>query len=487
MSEALDVPVLPATADESPADVDADTSAAADALLRLAPYYRPYRRTVVLVGLGVLVDVAFDALWPLAFKVLIDDGLIPKDSTVLIAVLAFLVIGVLITSATGVAYSYLYAGLSSDVLADVRAHMFRHLQRLSLSFYSRSQTGDVLTRFSGDTIAVENAMVSLLPWAVKPSLDILASMVLLFVLDWRLALISMIVWPVALLGPRVFTPRAVSSSYEKKRREAATVSVVQEDISGHAVVKAYGVEDARLDGFQGRNLGVRQIAARTFFLGSLVERSASTGILVLGIAIIGVGSWMTFQGWMTIGTLVAFQSLFFTLGYSISALAEWVPGLVQGLGGFRHIAELLDNEPEVVDAPQATPLPRLSNEIAFDRVTFRYPDADEPTVAGLDLTVPAGKSTALVGPSGSGKSTVLSLLMRFYDPTAGSIRIDGNALSGVTQASLREQTGVVFQESFLFNISIRENIRLGNRAATDEEIEEAARGAEIHDFICTLP
>ena len=472
---------------EEETDDESDVRAATDALRRLSVYFRKYRRTQILVALGVLVDVAFDAFWPLAFKLLIDDGLIPQDETVLIAVLVVLGIGVVVTSAVGVAYNYLLARLCSDVVADVRAHVFRHLQRLSFGFYSRTQVGDVLARFSGDMIAVENAIVSAVPWALKPGLDVLASMVLLFVLDWRLALFSMIVWPVALLGPRVFTPKAVSSSYEKKRREAATLSVVQEDISGHAVVKAFGLENARLDGFQQRNARVRQSSVRTFFLGSLVERSASTGILVLGIVIIAIGSWMTFQGWMTIGTLVAFQSLFFTLGYSISAVAEYVPGLVQGLGGFRHISELLDNEPEVIDAPDAKPARRLADEITFDDVTFTYPGADEASLLALDLSVPAGASVALVGASGSGKSTVLSLLMRFYEPTGGTVRIDGDDLADLTQASLREQTGVVFQESFLFNVSIRENIRMGNQAATDADVEDAARAAEIHDFVLTLP
>jgi ATP-binding cassette subfamily B protein len=469
--------------EEEPSDV----GAAVDALRRLAPYFRPYRKTQVLVALGVLCDVAFDAFWPLAFKFLIDDGLIPKDAAVLVGVLVVLGIGVIVTSAIGVAYSYLNAKLCSDVLADVRAHMFRHLQRLSLGFYSRAQAGDVLARFSGDMIAVENGMISLLPWAVKPSLDILASIVLLFVLDWRLALVSMIVWPVALVGPRVFTPKAVASSYEKKRREAAALTVVQEDISGQAVVKAFGLEGVRLDGFERRNTEVRQSAGRTFFLGSLVERSASTGILILGLIIIGIGCWMTFEGWMTIGTLVAFQSLFFVLGYSISAVAEYVPGLVQGLAGFRHIGDLFDNEPEVVDAPDARPLGRLSDEIAFNGVTFMYPEAEEPSLRDFSLSVPHGASVAFVGASGSGKSTALSLLMRLHDPTSGSISIDGAALSEVTQESLREQTGVVFQESFLFNVSVGENIRMGNREASDGDVEEAARAAEIHDFVLTLP
>jgi ATP-binding cassette subfamily B protein len=474
-------------AEEANEEVSTDVSKAANAVRALAPYFRPYRRTLVPISFLLLVDAAFDAFWPLAFKFLIDNALIPQDSEVLALVLAALGIGVVVAATAQVGYDYLYARVCSGVLADLRLRMFDHLQQLSFGFYARTKVGDILSRFSGDLIAVENALLSLLTWLVRPALDIVLSMVLLFVLDWRLALGAMLVWPIALLGPRYFAPRALSSSFEKKRLESAALSVVQENVSGQPVVKAFGLEPLRRQGFQLRIADLRRSTARVAFVSSLVERSAVTGILILGIAIVGVGAWMTFQGLISIGTLVAFQSLFFTLGYSISYLTQYVPSLVQGLGGFGHIKEILDQEPQIVDIPAAQPLPRFSEEIALQDVTFAYPEAEEPSLHDFTARIHRGASVALVGASGSGKSTALSLLMRFYDPTTGSVAIDGCDLRGVTQASLRSQTAVVFQESFLFNTTIRENIRLGSPTATDEEVEAAARAAEIHDFIAAEP
>ena len=457
------------------------------AVRALLPFFRPYRRLLVPILLGLLVDVSFDAFWPLGFKFLIDDALLPHDGRILVLVLVALGAGVLVAAAAQIGYDFLYARFCSSVLADLRVRMFDHLQKLSLGFYSRARSGEILSRFSGDLVAGENALASAPAWAVKPSLDILASTVLLFVLDWRLASGAMLIWPVALLGPRFFAPRAIASSHEQKRFEAAALNVVEENVSGLPVVKGFGLERARLEIFGGPIAGLRRSSARVAFVSALVERSAVTAVLVFGIAVIGVGAWMTFDGVMSIGTLVAFQSLFFTLGYSISELTRYVPPLVRGIGGFSHIAEILDERPQVVDSPDAGELPRLAQEIAFHDVGFAYPEVTEPTLPDFDVVVPRGARIALVGSSGSGKSTVLSLLLRFYDPVSGSVTIDDRDLRSVTQQSLRAQMAVVFQESFLFNTTIRENIAYGRPGAGFADVEAAARAAEIHDFIVGEP
>src|SRR5438067_2011946 len=200
------------------------------ALRRLLPFVRPHRRLLVPIALGLLVDAGFDGFWPYGFKLLIDDALVPHDSHVLVLVLAALGVGVLVASVVQVGYDFLYARFCASVLADLRLAMFDRLQQLSLDFYARGQLGDVLSRFSGDLVAVENAIVSALPWAAKPALDVFASTALLFVLDWRLAAGAMLVLPVALLGPRYFAPRAVSASYAKKQLEAGALSIVQESV-----------------------------------------------------------------------------------------------------------------------------------------------------------------------------------------------------------------------------------------------------------------
>ncbi len=464
-----------------------DLGSARAAFRALAPSLGPYRLALTGILLGVLVDASFDAFWPLGFKLLIDNALVPHDGRVLVIVLSALGGGVLVTAGVQIAYDYAYARFCAGVLADLRLRMFDHLQKLSLGFYSGARPGEVLSRFSGDLVAGESALGAALPWAVKPALDIFASSVLLFVLDWRLAVPAMLIWPIALLGPRFFAPRAIAASGEKKRLEAGALNVVEESVSGLPVVKAFGLEASRHETFRGPVVGLRASAARVAFVSSLVERSSVTAVLVFGIGVVAAGAWMTFDGLMSIGTLVAFQSLFFILGYSISELTRYVPALVQGIGGLQHIAEILDEEPGVVDSPGAGELPRLEREIALQGVGFSYPGAARGSIFDLDLTIPRGSRIALVGSSGSGKSTVLGLLLRFHDPTGGAVTIDGRDLRTVTQESLRAQVAVVFQESFLFNTTVRENIRLGRPDATDEEIEAAARAAEIHEFVMSEP
>jgi ATP-binding cassette, subfamily B, bacterial len=452
----------------------------------LLPYLRPYRREMALLGLGVCVETAFNAWLPLSFTFLIDDALVPRSERVLVIVLAALGASVVVATIVGIMRDRLYARVGASVVADIRSHLFDHLQRLSLGFYSRTQFGDILSRFSGDLAAVENALARVLSWAVAPSLDVCVYTVLLFVLDWKLALGAMLVWPVALLGPHRFAPRAVTSSYEKSQLEAATLSVVQENLAGQAVVKAFGLERTWVTSFDRRNASLRSKSAYSAFVGAMVERSAVAGVYVLYVGVVAVGAWLAFRGSLSIGKLVAFQALFLALGYGLTYITQYIPSLVQGLGGFRRIGELFDEEPQVADRPDARTLPRFADEIAFRDVTFGYDDG-HPSLRGFDAHIRRGESVALVGTSGSGKSTALSLLMRFYDPTSGSITLDGHDLREATQDSLRAQLGIVFQESVLFNATIRENIRVGRPDASDADVEQAARAAEIHDVILAQP
>jgi ATP-binding cassette, subfamily B, bacterial len=423
---------------------------------------------------------------PLSFGLLIDDALVPHSKTWLVAIVVALGVSVVVASVVGVARERLYARLGAGVVADIRSELFDHLQQLSLGYFSRAQFGDILSRFSGDVVAVENALARIVPWAVAPSLDVTVYTVLLFVLDWKLALVALLVWPVALFGPHRFTPRAVSSSYEKSQLDAAALTVVQENLTGQAVVKAFGLEQTWRASFDRRNSSLRGKTAYSAFVGSLVERSAVAGVFSLYIVVVAVGAWLVFDGSLAVGKLVAFQALFLSLGYGLMYVTQYIPSLVQGLGGFRRIGELFDEKPEVLDRPDARTLPRFENEIVFQDVTFRYGDGP-PSISGLSAQISSGESVALVGTSGSGKSTALSLLMRFHDPTAGSITLDGHDLRTASQQSLRAQMGVVFQESVLFNATIRENIRMGRADASDEEVEQAARAAEIHEVILGQP
>jgi ATP-binding cassette subfamily B protein len=452
----------------------------------LSPYFRPYWMEIAAIILGLMLEMAFNTAFPLSLKFLIDGALISRDHRIMIFILALLGGGVVVTSAAGLGRDYLYARVSSSALSNLRFAMFNHLRRLSMDFYARARVGGILSRFSGDLAVVESALAMALPWGALPALEIVSSTALLFLLDYRLALIAMLIWPLSLIGLRYFAPRAVKSSYQKRELESAMLSAVQEAVMAQPVVKAFGLEMPMLANLSERNAGLFNSAVRVSFLSALVERSAGIGILILNVCIIGVGAYRAFNGRLSVGTLVSFETVFLTLSYSISYVSQYVPSLVQATGGLGHIQRLLDQQPNVVDAPGATPLPRPSRELTFRDVTFSY-TGEQLNLSDLDLRIAHGEFVAFVGPSGSGKSTLLNLLLRFYDPLRGSISIDGRDLRDLTQESLSSQIAVVFQENFLFNTTIRENIRVGNPRATDQEVEAAAIAAEIHDFIISLP
>src|SRR5215510_1185672 len=236
------------------------------AMLRsLAPYFRPYQLKMAAIALGLILEVAFNTALPLSFKYLIDGALIDRDHRVLVLILTLLSVGVVIASAAGLARDYLYSQVSSNAMGNLRFALFNHLQWLSMDFYSRSRVGAILSRFSGDLAAVENALAMALPWGALPSLEILSSTALLFYLDHRLALIAMLIWPLSLIGPRYFAPRAVKASFRKRELESATLSVVQEAVVAQPVVKAYCLEAPLLSGFSRRNAGLLQSAVRVSF------------------------------------------------------------------------------------------------------------------------------------------------------------------------------------------------------------------------------
>jgi ATP-binding cassette, subfamily B, bacterial len=472
---------------DAASEADAPTGMSMLALMRrLACLNAPYWRRASLVGLGLLFEMAFASALPFSFKFIIDDGLIGGDHALLISILVSLALGGLAVSGIGLARDFLLAELAAQVLSDLRARMFAHLQRLSLDFYARSRAGDVLGRFSGDLGSVETALVNAIPWGVLPALDVLANTALLFWLDWRLALVAMLVWPLCLLGPRAFAARAVEASYLRKHDEGGALAVVQENVQSQPVVKALNLQGEVTRRFGRSNTRLTASMRRVGFLSALVERSAGLGIMLLQVLVLAIGAWMAAVDMMTVGTLTAFLALFLNASLSLAYTTQFVPTLVHAAGGMERIDELLNVAPGVADRPGALDLPPLAGVITIENVTFGY-SKERSTLRDISVAIPANTSVAFVGASGSGKSTMLSLLMRLYEPAPGRIKLDGVDLRAASQASLRRQIGVVFQESFLFNTTVRENIRLGRLDATEAEIEAAAGAAEIHDVITALP
>jgi ATP-binding cassette subfamily B protein len=454
-------------------------------LRSLLPLVARYRRPSLLLLMLLLVDVGFEAMVPLAFRSLIDDAIAPQNFNLLITILALLGGAGALVAVSQVGRDWLYAYLGSRVLNDLRHRMYIHLQSQSLSFYSRTGSADILARFSTDLAAVENAVVLALPAGILCACGLVLSAVILAFLEWRLALLAFLGLPLCLIGPRLIGPHAAREGYRLKDRQAALAAMVQETVNAQPVIKAFGLHSVLFPRFHSSADELCKVSLHSNFLAYLMERTPNIGVLAFNLVVIGVGGWLAFRGLLSVGSLVSFQAIFLSLSHYVEWLTRVIPNLVQAAAGMQRIEELLAAHPQVVDPPAAPALPRLQHAVRFEHVTFSY--ADRPILRDVTLEIPAGSFVAFVGASGSGKSTVLNLLMRFYDPDRGAVRFDGRDVRVVTQDSLRAQIGVVFQESFLFDTSVRENIRMADPAASDAAVERASTLAGLHETVAAMP
>ncbi len=452
----------------------------------LLGYLRPYKVQVILLLGGLLVDLAFAALLPMSLQALIDQAIEPQNAEMLWTLLIVLAVATLIAGIVAVGRDFLYARLGTAVLNDLRFAMFEHLQRLSAGYYARTRVGDIMSRFSSDLAAVQNAVVMAVPDTILGILGILFYAGLLFYLNWELALLTLAGLPLLLIGPRLLGPRAESYSYAVRDEESKAASMVQENVSAQPVVRAFGLAQTQITGFRRQLDIVYRTGFRFSLFAYLVERSPNVSFLLIQLAVTGVGAYKAFQGEMTIGTLVSFNALTFSLSSAVTSLTRVMPALLQASGGIERIAELLNEPSQVADADDPQPAAPLSEALRLEDVSFSY-TGDRKNLDSISLTIRRGDNVALVGGSGSGKSTVLSLLARFYDADSGRVTFDGDDVRKLAQDSLRSQMGVVFQESFLFNTTIRDNIRMGAPEADDATIEAAARAAEIHELVMRLP
>jgi ATP-binding cassette, subfamily B, bacterial len=452
----------------------------------LRPYYRQRGLVLALLALGVLAETSYNVAFPLSLKYLIDDALLKQDHEALVWILIVLGVLAVVISTVAICVEYLNARLAAAILRDIRHSLFDHLQTLSLHFYSRTTAGEVISRFSTDLGEVEGAVRYWLGMGLTPALELIIAVALLFYLNWPLAIAAMLIWPLTLIGPRIFSPRAVAATYRKKQLEAETLNIVQENVLAQPVIKVFGLQAIAKVWLRRRSIPLAASSVQVNFLSSMVERSVTTAVLLLHLVILGFGAWLAFHKRITIGTLVTFENVFWELSYNIGYISQFFPEVMQAAGSIRHMNELFAEQPRISDAPDAIVLPRLHRELVFDRVSFGYNGTDRH-LSNLSFRIPRGSRAAIVGPSGSGKSTILNLILRLYEPVEGSVCVDGYDLRKVTRESLRSQIAIVFQESFLFHTTIRENIRLGKTDASDADVEAAAKAAEIHDFIESLP
>lgn len=451
------------------------------------PYLSNYRKWMGIVLFGLLVETLFNVIMPLSLKFLIDDALGEEDFQALYIILSVLAVAGILTSIVAIWYERWDARLASSVISDVRAKMFEHVQSLPASFFQRTKRGEILSRFSVDMAGFESSVKHVANGALLPFFELIAGIGLMIYLNWQLAAVALLIFPITLIGPRILTPKAVQSNYDQKVNESAILGVVQENIAAQMVVKAFTLHRRAMGWFKFRNDKTRESMASATFLSTMVERSVTVSVLLLHLVVLAIGAYLATKGQISIGTFVTFESAFWEISYNIAHLMHFIPVAIQSAAAIRHMEELLDEPAHPQDRLGAPELPRITNDIAFERVSFSYQGSDQQVLDNLSLKLNVGKSIAIVGPSGSGKSTLLNLILRLYTPTEGRVAIDGVDVRRVTRDSLRRSMAVVFQENMLFNMSLRENIRLGKEDATDAEVEEAARKAEIHNFIMSLP
>jgi ATP-binding cassette subfamily B protein len=455
-------------------------------LRRSMTYLRPYWRQELLLLAAILFSTGFTVFQPVAFQLIIDRGIVGGDQGFLALLLGGLAVLFVIQALASLSSEYVNARVAAGVLSDIRLQLFDHLQRLSMGFYAQAQVGDLMSRLTTDLWVVQSAMTSVLLQGTFLILTLLTSAVMLFVLEWRLALLALAVAPVVLLGPWLLGTRAAQASYRQQEDSGAVAATLQENLGAQGLVKAFELQDVTRGTFQDRVARLVRSTVRATFLGSLLGATGELTVTFIQLLTLAVGAYMVLGGSLTLGSLVAFTGLLGNVLGPMNGLSGLLQALQQATGGMRRVDELLGEEPQIVDAPDARPLAPFAKEIRFEGVTFSY-TGEQANLKDVSFTIPAGQSVAFVGPSGCGKSTVLGLVLRFYDPALGSVTMDGVDVRRVTQASLRGQVATVPQDTFLFNTTVRENIRLGRPGAPDADVEAAARAAEVHDVVLSLP
>jgi ATP-binding cassette, subfamily B, bacterial len=451
-------------------------------LLRLARPY-PTRSTLAVVTLVAYTIVAL--VPPYLSKIAIDDGIDAQNlRTLSLVVVAFLAAGVAAFALSG-AQTYLTGWVGERALADLRIQLFGHLQRLSLGYYERNRTGAIVSRITNDVEALDQLVTDGISSLVQNTLVLAGTVVVLFLLDWRLALATLVVLPLMGLATAWFRSRSNHAYRRVRERLGLVTATLAEDISGMRVVQSFTREPASQTTFRGVNERYRESNYETVILNGLYFPAVDILSSVATAIVLGVGGWFVVDGSMSIGTLFAFTLYLSNFFDPVQQLSQLYNTFLSATAALDRITAVLDEEAEIVDAADARQLPAIRGHVRFEHVRFGYGELPD-VLHDFDLDVPAGTTVALVGHTGAGKSTIAKLLARFYDPREGRITIDGTDLREVTQSSLRTQLGIVPQEGFLFAGSIADNIAFGRPTASNTEIEAAAAAVGADTFVSEL-
>ena len=486
---------------------------------RIAGYARPYRVYLAIFLLATVIDAVLTVVNPLLLRAIIDRGILPRNDRVVILIACAVAAVAIFDAVLGFVIRWFSARIGEGLIYDLRTQVFDHVQRQPIAFFTRAQTGSLVSRLDGDVVGAQQAITSTLSGVLSNLLSLILILVTLFYLSWLVTVIALVMIPLFILPARLVGRRMQRLTRESMQLNAEMGSTMTErfNVAGAMLVKLFGRPREESAAFSARAAKVRDIGVVTAMYGQVLFVSLTLLASLVTALVYGLGGTLVIRGTFQIGTLVALTALLGRVYGPITSLSSVQVNVMTALVSFDRVFEVLDLKPLIAEKPDAVPLPRtteangqdtLAPEIEFGDVSFRYPSASEVSLAslesialpaperrdagagvlhGVSFRAPSGKLTALVGPSGAGKTTITALAARLYDPNDGTVRIGGFDVRDVTQESLHEVVGVVTQDAHLFHDTIRANLTYARPVATELELIEACEAAQIWDLISHLP
>lgn len=453
---------------------------------RLLQYIRPYLKQLVLAIICIIVAAGCNLYLPWIIKDMIDKVLTDKDMMMLNMICVGIVVVFFIRGVFYYGQSYLVSYIGQKVIIDVREIMFKKFQRMPMAYFDKHQTGETMSYITNDVAAIQAALVDQLIELVTEASILIGSLGMMIYLDWKLSILTLVVIPLVGQAMKIFGRKLKSNGTVIQERMADITSLLQESISSIRVVKSFVREKYETDRFVNQNQLNFQAAMKNVQLTSLLTPTVEFLAAISVTFIVWFGGYEVLNDEMTAGALVAFLTYAVNLANPVKRLSRVYGNLQRAMAAVDRVFAVIDLPEPISDKAGAKELPEIEGTVRLDKVSFEYKKG-VPALVDVSLEAKPGQMIAFVGPSGAGKSTVANLIPRFYEINDGAITIDGHNIQDVTLASLREQIGIVPQETMLFSTTVRENIRYGRLDATDEEVEAAARAANADVFIRELP
>jgi ATP-binding cassette subfamily B protein len=474
---------------------------------RIGAFASPYKRSIAAFLVTVVLDAMTVVITPLLFRVIIDDGVGAKNEAVVIWTAVAIAAIAVADSVVTLIGRYFSSRIGEGLIYDLRVRVFDHVQRMPVAFFTRTQTGSLVSRLNSDVVGAQQAFTSTLSSVVSNVVSLVLVLAAMLLLSWQITLVALFLLPLFIFPARWVGKRLASITRESMQLNAAMSQTMTErfNVAGALLVKIFGRPDDESDAFSAKASRVRDIGilsamySRVFFTSLTLVAALATALVY------GMGGLAVINGTLEVGSLVALAALLTRLYGPLTALSNVQVDVMTALVSFERVFEVLDLPPMVDDRPGATELPASADSVEFEDVVFRYPSADEVSLAslesvavldatqsatvlqGVSFRVEPGQMVALVGPSGAGKSTITSLVSRLYDVNDGAVRVGGVDVRDVTQMSLHQAIGVVTQDAHMFHDSIRANLLFARPDATESDLEAACRAAQIWDLVASLP